>query len=207
MPLHTFDVGLDLDGCNYDFYNAFITYATEHLDVEVPVDTQLDEPATPPAVWAFYQDWGWTYSHFLEMFRRGIEDKFLFRHGVPLEGAIEGWRLLHESGHRIHVITDRGLPGLEDIAHESTRLWLEEYDLPYDTLTFSPDKTRILEFAKDPTRTAFIEDRADNRDALAAAGIAYPYLLTQPYNVDIADVPRVNNVLEFAQAVNIHAAR
>jgi hypothetical protein len=207
MTIQTFDVGLDLDGCSYDFYNAFVTYATEHRDLIVPVDNTTDEPATPPAVWAFYQDWGWTFGQFMDIFRHGIADGYLFRTGTPLAGAIEGWQLLAASGHRLHVITDRGLPGIEEIAHESTRLWLKEYELPYDTLTFSPDKTRILEFADDITRTAFIEDRVDNRDAIAAAGVPYAYLLRQPYNEHATHAPTVGSMLEFAEAVNRHAAQ
>lgn len=206
MKKQTFDVGLDLDGCSYDFYNAFINYAETHHDLVLPIDkTEPDEVMTPPAVWGFYEHWGWTFGQFMDIFRHGIADGYIFAQGAPLPGAVEGWRLLADSGHRLHVITDRGLPGLEEIAQESTRSWLKANNLPFDTLTFTPDKTRILEYAEDINKVAFVEDRVDNHDSLVAAGVPYTYLIAQPYNVEAEHAIRVPSLYEFAVEVNKHA--
>lgn len=164
------DIGLDADGCFYQFTPPLRAWT--HLELGVPFD-ELPDPVT----WTGYTDpdqWNLSKEEFLQMYRESVRAGVMFRRGAPYPGSVEVLQRLHACGHRLHIVTDRLVPGAEKEAVESTNAWLTEKEIPYDSLRFSPDKT-------DPPMDLFLEDRNENYDAIEAAG-GFPILMDRPYN-------------------------
>lgn len=162
------DIGVDLDGCVYQFTAALRAWV--HLTRGTPFD-RLPDPVT----WTGYVDqWGLSTSEFLDCYREAIRGGVMFRIGVPYPGAVAALQELHASGHRLHIVTDRLLPGVEDIAKQSTLEWLAANKAPYDSITFSSDKTAA-------TMDLFLEDRVENYLAIAKTG-GFPVMMDRPYN-------------------------
>ena len=177
-------IGLDLDGVLYPFHTAYKRWLVHHV-ARFPAD------CPEPTRWEFYEDWGLTTEEFLVEFENGVNSGWIFGHGNPFPGAVEQVQRLIDAGHSIHIITDRfiGDPG---VAAGSTSEWLSEYKVPYDTLTFSRDKTVI------PT-SYMIDDKPANIAALAQTA-CIAYLLDQSWNQE-ADLPRVKSVEDFVDIV------
>lgn len=178
------DIGVDLDGVLYDFGKAFrgqlhgVGYDT----------TTMAQPTS----WTFYEDWGLTREQFQYEVSRGVDDGYIFAVGDPATGAREVLERLRSAGHRVHIITDRASFGSPGEAQSATVRWLGEHDIPYDSLTFSADKTVV--------RThIMIDDRLENYRALDETA-CIPILLDQPWNQD-PDALRVHSLKEFADMV------
>lgn len=181
------EVGLDLDGVCYDFVEAFRGY------LNLAHGRPLDE--LPYAeVWDFYKyQWGMTTAEFLEHYAEGVRAGHIFTVGEPAEGMLDAIGRILDGGCRIHIVTARSVPGAVEEAHQATRSWLAEWNVPHDTLVFSDDKTVV------PT-DVFLEDNADNYLALESTGRCSPYLFDRPWNRHI-DGRRVFNWHEFADIV------
>lgn len=179
-------IGVDLDGVCYDF-SASVYLAMEHQN-------HPKKPSHKPEseTWSFYEDWGLDVKEFIDIVNQGVDDGIIFC-GPCRPGTKEAFRLLREAGHTLHIVTDRR-SGTGDNAKENTYAWLNEHDLPYDTLTFSADKTVVK-------TDYFIEDKLENYDALEAAGVR-AYLVDRPWNHDDSkERRRVDGILHFAQTV------
>lgn len=139
-------IGVDADNVFYDFGESFLTWCG--LEVR------------PPSSWEFYEDYGMTLEQYLERFAEGVDAGHIFRIGAPIPGSLEGMKVLKEMGHTIHIVTDRFV-GKNSILN--TAEWIKEYQPPFDTLTFSKDKTIV--------RTdMFVDDRPSHIDALNNIG-------------------------------------
>lgn len=184
-------IGWDLDGVLYPFVDSLRDYI--HHTTGRPLDSM-----PPAATWNFAeQQWALSADEFLEHFRNGVRDGAIFRQGTPCPGGVEAMTALVEAGHRIVIVTDRRLPGVEQTAEENTRAWLAEHDVPHDELVFSRDKTVV--------RTdVFLDDRDVNYDALAASGLSVPWLLTRPWNQHHPG-RRVESFSEFVKVVENHS--
>lgn len=176
-------IGVDLDGVCYDFAASFRQY----LDLK---GNKLDFPA--PTRWEFYEDWGFSLDEFVGLCHAGVDAGVVFKHGAPHKGTREALRALHRAGHTIHIITDRSF-GSAGASKRATREWLQFNQLPYDTLTFSNDKTVV------PT-DFMIDDKLQNYDALERAGCNV-YLLDRPWNQDEGTRRRVFSWDEFLAVV------
>ena len=180
-------IGVDLDGVCYDFSTVFEVYATEIQDFP-------PELCTPPVRWEFYEDWGLTLAQFINLLADGVNDDFIFSWGNPFPGVKDALRRLRKAGHSIHIITDRSI-GRPGKAHFSTVSWLHRHQLPYDSLTFSADKTVV--------RTDWmVDDKLQNVDALLAAGTR-AVLMDRPWNQTTPDpYERVTSLTDFVERVN-----
>jgi len=137
---------VDLDGVVYPFSDVFLSYA--------------GLPVMPASQWGFYKDAGFTDETFLQKFVEGVDAGIIFAIGKPIEGSLEGMAELRRRGHTLHLVTDRFVGKR---SQENTERWLIEHEVPYDTLTYSRDKTII--------RTdAGIDDKPSHVDALRLAG-------------------------------------
>ena len=147
-------IGLDLDGCLYNFEDSVRQYLAGH---GYPRELMPD-----PERWSFHEDWGLTLEAFKTTCNRGVNDGVIFNYGRPYDGVTESVQRIRDAGHTIHVITARfyGEPG---VAQMLTVSWLARYSIPFDTITFSHDKTVV------PT-DFMIEDNIRNYDALEEAG-------------------------------------
>lgn len=177
-------VGLDLDGCVYDFVDSFRRWLRR---VSPIVNPSLPEPDR----WNMHECWGMEFDEWMNHFRRGVKRGVIFGSGDPYPGALEALRRLRGAGHTLHIVTDRFLPG----AQESTVRWLERHAIPHDTLTFSADKTIVR-------CDAFIDDKPAHVRALEFAGVPAA-LMDQPWNQEADDLFRVQDWAHFEKMVEL----
>lgn len=184
-------IGIDLDGCVYDFGRSVQHFLISRKG-------WLPEECPDPTTWHFFShQWGITVEQFLELCNEGVDEGIIFGHGEPTFGSVRSLRRLQEAGHTLHIITDRhfGQPGS---SRKVTERWLATYDVPYDSLHFSADKTVVA-------TDIFIEDRPDNFVDLEAEGVR-AYLMDRPWNRDMETPYRVHSWEEFTEAALVHAA-
>ena len=176
-------IGIDLDGVCYDFAASLRHYVQDHLG----------HHETPePIRWEFYEDWGFDNTQFIDICHAGVDAGIVFSHGEPLPGVHDAFIRIKGAGHTIHIVTDRSF-GRAGASESATRAWLDIHDLPFDSLTFSADKTiaRV---------DAMVDDKLANYDALAAAGVD-AYLVTRPWNKQPDNRQRVLDLLHFAEVI------
>ncbi|MEC4833771.1 hypothetical protein R2362_03155 [Mycobacteroides chelonae] len=181
-------VGVDLDGVLYDFGAAFREFLVRERSWERAW-------CPDPQRWEFYEDWGLSAVGFINLCNVAADRDLLWRVREPigLDAPAESLGRLHEAGHTIHIITNRTFGSHPGCSQASTASWLNRWDMPYDTLTFSADKTII--------RTDFfIEDNVDNYLALAESGCR-PVLMDAPWNRYLDTARRVSCVPEFVDLV------
>jgi len=149
-------IGVDLDDVLYPFVRGLALFI--HESTGRPL-----EELGPATCWEFYErNWGYTENEFLELFEAGVDAGVVFSEGDPLPGSVEAVRALKEAGHSVHIVTDRFVGRR---SHANTEEWLAKHEIPYDSLTYSRDKTVV--------RTdAFIDDNSKNVLALREAGCA-----------------------------------
>lgn len=112
---------------------------------------------------------------------------------TSMHPIVEMW----DHGHRIHVVTAR-----PDVPHvvADTKAWLARHGMPYDTLTFSEDKTAFLRFVRS-TVTYAVDDKPSNVHAMRAAGVR-AVLFAQPHNLKQRDgLHVVRNLDQFRTGV------
>ena len=147
-------VAIDLDGVCYNFTAALAQYIEHETGVQHPL---------PPTCWEFYEkDWDMSLYDYLHWFKSGVNDGYIFRVGEPAPGCIDALNAIREAGHTIHLITDRNVGWR---AKENTAIWLEEYCIPYDTLTFCDGSKDIANV------DIAVDDRPEHVDAFRARGI------------------------------------
>lgn len=140
----------------------------------------------------------------------------------PIAEAVEAMRRLYFEGHRIHLVTARGFMNHASDIRRWTIEWLEEFALPWHSLTFSQDKVAAqgeldIEFGGSPwavdvaePRPPFfdyaIDDHPKNVDALRGAGVN-AYLLDHVHNKDHVAEHRVASVDNFVDMILEEADR
>lgn len=182
-------IGVDLDGVLYDFGLAFKKYLTKSHKWPELWCSEIKR-------WEFYEDWGISLAGFKRICHEAADTGELWNACGLLGGssAQEALEDLKAAGHKIHIITHRGFGTHPSASHVATARWLGTCSLPYDTLTFSEDKTLIK-------TDWMIEDNADNYVALEKSGCK-PVLITRPWNEHLKDARRVTSVREFVDMVN-----
>lgn len=180
-------VGIDLDGVCYDFAASVREYLCNTAGTHDP------NACGDPERWEFYEDWGLDLPAFLDAFHAGVNAGVIFSHGGTYPNVTEAFTRIKTAGHSIHIVTDRamGEPGKSEAA---TSAWLARHGLPFDSLTFSADKTVV-------NLDVMVDDKLSNYDALEAAGVR-AYLLTRRWNqYDKEPRRRVLDLLHFAEVV------
>lgn len=123
-------LGIDLDGVVANFTRGWIErYNREHGT------TLREDDAT---TWGAMLD----IAHFADMdefwsWAANGEGPSIFRHLEPYPGAVAALHHLHRS-HEIVIITMK-----PDFAHDDTREWLADADVPYDELHITEEKWRV----------------------------------------------------------------
>jgi FMN phosphatase YigB (HAD superfamily) len=178
-------IGIDLDGVCYNFaasVREYLVSSGSHCADDCPDATR----------WEFYEDWGLDLAGFLDTCHAGVDAGVIFTHGDPYPGTAEAFAVLRAKGHTIHIVTDRSF-GTNGASEAATRAWLDRHGLPFDSLTFTADKTRVR-------LDAMVDDKLSNYDALVAAGVE-AYLLTRPWNQQPDNRRRVLDLLHFAGVI------
>jgi hypothetical protein len=178
-------IGVDLDGVGYDYAAAFTKYVRDEGIV-----TKCHCPESG-LIYNLYESMGISRDEFADISNQAASKGVLFN-GPAILGFPEALRWLKEKGHDIHIVTARSYgPDPEG----QTLAWLAKEGIPFDTITFDPDKTVV------PT-DVFIEDVIKNYDALDQTD-CLPFLVDRHYN----QVPggdsrrRVDGTRHFAQIV------
>lgn len=182
-------IGVDLDGVVYDFVGAFRSYL--HQVHRRPLDTMPE-----PTCWDFpAEQWGMTEGEFHAICEEAVNAGYLFSVGDAIQGALFGLITLKRKGHSVHLVTSR-YAGRRSQAN--TERWLEYHKVPYDSLTFTKDKTIVR-------CDIWIDDKPANVQALHDDG-QIAYLFDQPWNRG-SKLPRVvTGWGEFLRLVKLHAA-
>lgn len=150
-------IGIDLDGCVYSFTDSLRAWLVDNGYPAAQV-------ASRETCWEFYEvDWGMSLGDFLAECRRAADAGWLFSHGLPLPDSAETMWALADAGHELHIVTDRAFGTTPHASRLNTLRWLHDYGIPFDSLTFSADKTAVL-------CDMFLDDRPRNVDALVAVG-------------------------------------
>lgn len=169
-------IGLDLDGVVYDFTESLRYYVVTHKGL-------VREKLTDAQCWDFFtHQWGWTLQEFLSHAAEGVDAGVIFKYGEPLPGSLEGIQALRDSGHTIHVVTDRKFGNL---SKHNTVEWLDQFNIQYESITFAADKT-VLDL------DVFIDDRDKNYWDLTEVGKRC-LLFNQPWNSHVETEDRVNS--------------
>lgn len=189
MKRYSLHIGIDLDGVCYDFAKSLSEYLVE--------SEGFDPDSLPePTCWEFYEkDWGLTLDEFLTLFAKGVDAGYVFRVGDPHDDCVEIMRTLHLD-HSLHIVTHRTI-GERGV--QNTMEWLFEKQIPYDTITFSRDKTIVK-------TDLFIEDNVDNFLALEEAGVQ-AVLMDRPWNQHLDTPYRVEDWCAFYEYVEEYTWR
>ncbi len=179
-------VGIDLDGVLYNFHQSFIDYLTmSGLQGKYLIKYSFDD-------WNFFERWGMSQREFVEHCNRGVDAGIIFR-GPARKRAGSAIRRIKKAGHEVHIVTDRSFGRSPLDSQYATMDWLAQHNIPYDSITFSADKTIV------PT-DMFVEDKLENYDALDAAGTEV-YLISRPWNRRNDNRRRISGITEFANIV------
>ena len=174
---------MDIDGVMYPFFENLRPHVARATGRRV-ADLQ------DPPVWDLALAWTVEPQLMLELLHDAVDNGTLMQDGAPYPGVVAGLTALRAAGHRIHVVTDRaGLGHVEGRAENRTTAWLASWAIPYDTVTFTGDKTSVH-------TDVFIEDRPTNYRALSQAGVD-TYLRVHPYNAQ-ETAPASRRVHSFA---------
>jgi hypothetical protein len=193
----TFKVGFDIDDV------LFPWYARAH---EACVEAGITNGVTPVS-WRPYEEYGCTKEDWLEALDVvTLKGNLYLKHG-PDEDALRALRSLLFDGHEIHLITARGFIGHSRLISGHTVRWLEQYAVPYKTLSFTRQKGLR---AKQLGLNFFLDDNGDNfRDVARvlrpdlSTGEYRSFLLDRPWNQDVATFPqeRVSSVQQYVDYI------
>lgn len=176
-------IGIDLDGVAYDFAASLKAYLES-------LGGLRDYPE--PKRWEFYEDWGFDLHGFLRLCHDGVDAGIIFTHGDPYPNTREAFDRIKAAGHTIHIVTDRSF-GTNGASEAATRAWLDRHELPFDSLTFTSDKT-IVKLDR------MVDDKPQNVEDLSCAGVE-TYMLTRSWNRDYPYTARVLDLLHYAEVV------
>jgi uncharacterized HAD superfamily protein len=163
-----FKVGFDIDDV------LFPWYARAH---EACVEAGITNGVTPIS-WKPYEEYGCSKEDWLEALDIvTLKGNLYLKHG-PDEDAARALRSLVFDGHEVHLITARGFIGHSRLISQHTVRWLEQFAIPYKTLSFTRAKgLRARQLDLD----YFLDDNIDNWfDVNSTACPAF--LLDRPWN-------------------------
>lgn len=172
-------IGVDIDDVLYPWYDQ--AHAAS-------VAAGITNGRTP-STWAPFEDYGCSDQEWYDALSAPTLDGSLY-FADPIPGAVEAMHQLTECGHVLHLVTARGALANGNLIRKHTIDWLAAHGIPFESLTFSRDKTIV-------DVDVFIEDHPKNAEALAKVGRTV-ILIDRPYNQQcgygtraqsIADVP------------------
>jgi len=189
-------VGLDLDGVVIDFADYFLNkinslYKTKH--------TKND--------WTSYY---FNVGNFNDNHFKDMVNEIIFtggwKHMEPLPNAVEAVKDIYENN-SIHIITGKRGRAKSDVVH-----WLERYDIPYDSISFTDStKNNVVHSNKGKLGyilglDCMIEDSHKNAEDMSKYGII-TFLIDQPWNrVPLSSllIQRVNSLKDLSDILKWH---
>lgn len=172
-------IGVDIDDVLYPFYDQ------AHL---ASISAGITNGITP-STWSPYTDYGCSDQEWFDALSGPTLDGSLY-FADPFPGAVEAMQEMADRGWLLHLVTARGALAHGELIRKHTIDWLHAHQIPFDSLTFSSDKTIV-------DVDVFIEDHPKNAEALVKVGRKV-VLIDRPYNREcgwgtraqsMADVP------------------
>lgn len=150
-----------------------------------------------PRTWEVYAEYGCTRERWWATLKDATIDGTLYL-GDPYPDSVGALWRLERAGHQLHLVTARGTHTddleLRSLIEAATHRWIGEWHIPYDSLTFSKDKTVV------PADYA-VDDNVSNYDALEKAG-AVSFLVNRTWNEPHDDGRRrVDSLAAFAAII------
>lgn len=131
---------IDMDGVVYDFVDA-MREAFDYRYGQAMVERGEPSPTSwpDPTRWSVWDEWPITKKDFYEVLYAEVLDGYLFRHGNPIDGAVDGIGALKELGYHVRIVTSKTFHDrrVTEKARIGTIRWLYDHDVPYDTITFT----------------------------------------------------------------------
>lgn len=146
-----------------------------------------------PTKWCLHEQWGMSEHELWKLIDIGVDEDDLYRNTPPTPSDVRALHSLKEDGHTIHLVTARR-GGSYGITELSTACWLHENKIPFDSLTYTQDKSIVsVDYA--------IDDNLDNVSAYRSTG-AVSVVFDQPWNRHEDVGFRVLNLTDFADLVH-----
>lgn len=181
------DVLLDVDGVLYPFPELFTPYVSRQLGRELDLDT---------TDWAFYARWGVDAEQFARLVIKGVDERELWWTGDPYADVAPAIERLLAAGHRLHLVTARGLAGDEN-AYAATHHWVAEHGLVVESVNVTDAKTVVVgELGLDPARCVAVDDGPHHVADWLDAGV-YAVVLDR-WGTYRGDLPAVDDLEAFA---------
>lgn len=158
-------IAVDVDDVLFPFVETLRVYLHENHGVAM-------ESMPDPISWDLAKCWNIDKAKLWNIASVAVNQGMLLSAG-PIDGAVEALSKLRAGGHSIHIITAR-FGGRAGVVHKDTYTWLLQHGIPFDSLTFSHDKS-ILQCDWS------IDDRPENCDAFRESG-AMAILMDQSWN-------------------------
>lgn len=175
-------IGVDIDDVLVDWYG------TAH---SLSVAAGITNGKTPSS-WAPFEEYGCTADEWYDVLSAATLDGTLYGQ-PPYEGAWWALKNLEDAGHSIHIVTARGFLAHGEVIRQQTIDWLDFYDIPHDSLTFSKRKSIVQ-------CDVFVDDSEKNCLELLNHGVN-TYMMNQPHNAHVEWAQRVNHISEFVDEV------
>ncbi|HKY58351.1 MAG TPA: hypothetical protein VJL80_09960 [Aeromicrobium sp.] len=145
-----------------------------------------------PATWECWKDYGCTLDDWLAVMEKVTLDGSLYA-GDPYPGVRDALAQLVDAGHTVHFVTARGFFKHGDLIKRMTVEWINDYDLPHHSLTFTKDKTVMrLDVA--------VDDSVKNVTDLTAAQVRV-CMVDAPHNTGHQHTWREPTFVDFVRTV------
>ena len=151
------NIGIDIDGVLLDLERFAIDYGTkfcieENLDIKINIQEYWEK-----------LKFSWTEEQENKFWNKYIIK--YFKQYQPREFASEIIKKLKKEGNKIYIITARNEEGLPQEEYgksqEITKTWLNENNIEYDKLIFTPDSEKLEQCLKNNVEI-MIEDSPTN---------------------------------------------
>lgn len=129
-------IGLDVDGCAYDFVGSLRKYLISHPEIES--DSVMPDATT----WNFFSaDWGMSKEEYLRHLVEGVNSGNVFWKGDVYPHCVDVISSLYRQGYQIKFITSRAVDGIKIDPKEITKYWLSSHGIPFHDVIVADDKT------------------------------------------------------------------
>lgn len=177
-----FRILVDLDSTITDTLPAWLTVITAKTGVKVTVDdiTEWNMCKCGPLTQL-------TPDQIFDV----LHDPAFLQTILPIEGALENLKKLHDFGHEIKVVTARQHPNTVVAAMDWVKTFMPWFD-PQKNLIFAYDKHIIKADVMIDDKGQTLEEYKVNWPKALCLGIQYPYNSYLKYNLFVNLIPRDN---------------
>lgn len=182
---------IDIDNVIYPFTSVMEQWV--YYNKSIP-----NHSLSPVTRWEVWEDWNMPKGEWNNLFRKGVEEDFIWSEGEPIKDSVDALWRLSDSGHYVRLVTHRLVHKFGHAkAVIATASWLDKHNIPYRDLVLMTDKSDI-------NGDVMLDDNVDN--VLRWQHLhpkKYAFLFDAPHNQDIGGlvvgkpIPRIKGWKEF----------